>query len=35
VKLRQLAGLGVSRAAEFVQPPPQIIEEFMTHPKGL
>ena len=35
VKLRRLAGLGVSRVAEFVQPPPEIIEEFMTHPKGL
>jgi Asp/Glu/hydantoin racemase len=33
VKLRRLTGLGVSRAAEFVKPPPEIIEEFMTHPK--
>jgi hypothetical protein len=35
VKLRKLAGVGVSRAGEFVQAPPEIIEEFMTHPKGL
>jgi len=35
VKLRRLSGLGVSRAGEFVQPPREVIEEFMTHPKGL
>jgi Asp/Glu/hydantoin racemase len=35
VKLRRLAGLGVSRVAEFVKPPDAVIEEFMTHPKGL
>jgi Asp/Glu/hydantoin racemase len=35
VKLRRLAGLAVSRSGEFVQPPPDIIEEFMSHPKGL
>lgn len=35
VKLGRLTGLGVSRAAEFMQPPPEVIEEFMTHPKGL
>jgi allantoin racemase len=35
VKLRRLTGLGVSRAGEFVQPPREIIEEFMNHPKGL
>jgi len=35
VKLRELAGVGVSRAGEFVKAPPEIIEEFMTHPKGL
>ncbi len=35
VKLRRLAGLGVSRAGEYTMPPPEIIEEFMTHPKGL
>lgn len=35
VKLRKLAGVGVSRAGEFVKAPPEIIEEFMTHPKVL
>ncbi len=35
VKLRRLTGLNVSRTSDFVQPPPEIIEEFMTHPKGL
>jgi allantoin racemase len=35
VKLRRLTGLGVSRAADYAKPPPEIIEEFMTHPKGL
>ena len=33
VKLRRLTGLGVSRAGEFVKPPTDIIEEFMTHPR--
>ncbi|WP_336070046.1 aspartate/glutamate racemase family protein [Nitratireductor rhodophyticola] len=35
VKLRALTGLGVSRTSDFVKPPEEIIEEFMTHPKGL
>jgi allantoin racemase len=35
VRLRRLTGLGVSRASDFVKPPPEIIEEFRTHPKGL
>jgi allantoin racemase len=35
VKLKGLAGLGVSRVSDFVQPPPEIIEEFLSHPKGL
>ena len=35
VKLKRLTGLGVSRTSDYVQPPPEIIEEFMTHPKGL
>jgi hypothetical protein len=35
VKLRRLSGLGVSRVSDFVKPPAEIIEEFMTHPKGL
>ena len=35
VKLKRLTGLGVSRVSDFVKPPPEIIEEFMAHPKGL
>jgi hypothetical protein len=35
VKLKRLNGLGVSRVSDFVKPPPEIIEEFLTHPKGL
>src|SRR3954452_2963541 len=33
VKLRRLTGLGFSRVSEFIKPPAEIIEEFMTHPK--
>lgn len=35
VKLRRLTGLGVSRVADYVKPPAEIIEEFRSHPKGL
>lgn len=35
VKLRRLSGLGASRSGEFALAPPEVIEEFMTHPKGL
>ena len=35
VKLRRLNGLGVSRTSDYVKAPPQVIEEFLTHPKGL
>jgi len=35
VKLKRLTGLGVSRVGDFVKPPPEIIEEFLSHPKGL
>ncbi len=35
VKLRRLSGLEVSRAADYVKPPLEIIEEFRTHPRGL
>jgi allantoin racemase len=35
VKLRKLCGLGVSRVSDYIQPPKEIIEEFMSHPKGL
>ena len=35
VKLKRLTGLGVSRTSDYVKPPAEIIEEFLTHPKGL
>jgi Asp/Glu/hydantoin racemase len=35
VKLKRLNGLGVSRVSDFIKPPPEIIEEFLTNPKGL
>ena len=35
VKLRRLSGLGVSRVSDYIQPPLKVIEEFMTHPRGL
>ncbi len=35
VKLRRLNGLGPSRVSDFVKPPAEVIEEFLTHPKGL
>ena len=35
VKLRRMTGLHVSRTSDFVQPPPEVIEEFLTHPRGL
>jgi Asp/Glu/hydantoin racemase len=35
VKLRRLSGISISRAGEFVQPPHEVVEEFMAHPKGL
>lgn len=35
VRLRNLTGLAVSRAGEFVKAPPEIIAEFMANPKGL
>jgi allantoin racemase len=35
VKLRRLSGLGVSRVSDYIQPPIEILEEFLTHPKGL
>ena len=35
VKLRACSGLGVSRVSDFKKPPPEVLEEFMTHPKGL
>lgn len=35
VRLRQKTGLEVSRAGDYVKAPPEVIEEFITHPKGL
>jgi allantoin racemase len=35
VRLKRLTGLAVSRVGDFIKPPPEIIEEFLTHPKGL
>tara|TARA_R110002124_G_scaffold131203_1_gene293327 strand:+ start:19283 stop:20056 length:774 start_codon:yes stop_codon:yes gene_type:complete len=35
VKLRRLTGLQVSRVGEYVKAPVEVIEEFMSHPKGL
>lgn len=35
VKLRRLTGLGVSRVSDYIQPPAEVIEEFMADTKGL
>ena len=35
VKLKRLTGLTVSRTNDFAKPPEELIEEFMTNPKGL
>lgn len=35
VKLKVTTGLSTSRVSDFVKPPPEVIEEFMTNPKGL
>lgn len=35
VKLKHCTGLSTSRVSDFVKPPPEILEEFMTNPKGL
>ncbi len=35
VKLKQATGLGVSRVSDYTKPPPEVLEEFMTHPRGL
>jgi allantoin racemase len=35
VRLKTLTGLRVSRSGEFVQPPPEILREFIENPKGL
>lgn len=35
VKLKRLTGMGISRTNDFVQPPPEVIESFISNPKGL
>ena len=35
VQLRRLTGQGVSRVGDYVKAPDHVIEEFLTHPKGL
>lgn len=35
VDLRRQTGLGVSRTSDYVKAPDHVIEEFLTHPKGL
>ncbi len=35
VELRQMTGQGVSRTGDYAKAPPEVIEEFLTHPKGL
>ena len=35
VKLKRLSGLGVSRTSDFFLPPSEVLDEFISHPKGL
>jgi Asp/Glu/hydantoin racemase len=35
VKLRRLTGLGPSRVSDFAKPPVEVLDEFLSHPKGL
>lgn len=35
VGLKALTGQGVSRVSDYAKAPPHVIEEFLTHPKGL
>ena len=35
VRGRRIAGVGVSRVSDYIQPPKEILEEFLSHPKGL
>lgn len=35
VQLKRLTGQGVSRTSDYAKAPPEVIEEFLTHPKGL
>ncbi|HCD79218.1 MAG TPA: hypothetical protein DEQ81_04240, partial [Alphaproteobacteria bacterium] len=33
IEMRQAFGLEVSRTTDFIQPPDDILDEFLTHPK--
>ncbi|WP_282607863.1 aspartate/glutamate racemase family protein [Pelagibius sp. Alg239-R121] len=35
VSLKRLTGQGVSRVSDYAKAPPEVIEEFLIHPKGL
>ena len=35
IGLQRRSGLGVSRVADYAKAPAEIVEEFLTHPKGL
>lgn len=35
VKLKRATGLSVSRVSDFFQPPVEVLDEFLAHPKGL
>lgn len=35
VRLQRMTGMTVSRTADFIKPPRAIIDEFLSHPKGL
>ncbi|MFK5977468.1 MAG: hypothetical protein QM488_01100 [Rhizobiaceae bacterium] len=35
VTLKRLTGQGESRVSDYTKAPPEVLEEFMTHPKGL
>lgn len=35
VSLKRLTGQSVSRVSDYAKAPPEVIEEFLTHPKGL
>lgn len=35
IAMHRSSGVGVSRVGDYSKPPPEIIEEYLTHPKGL
>ena len=35
ISLQRSSGVGVSRVGDYSKPPPEIIEEYLAHPKGL